>query len=118
MAEIAKFSGLAAWLWICAPLMSLSDTAVIGQCSSIELAALGPGMVFCDYTSYVFMFLSIATSNLVATSLARKDKTRCNTRYPTCYVLDWLVAFLCFSLRGASGLGRWQVLWEQITPKS
>lgn len=32
----------------------------------------GPGTVFCDYTSYVFMFLSIATSNLVATSLARK----------------------------------------------
>ncbi|XP_057788474.1 protein DETOXIFICATION 46, chloroplastic [Salvia miltiorrhiza] len=74
MVEIAKFSGPAAGLWICAPLMSLIDTAVIGQCSSIELAALGPGTVFCDYTSYVFMFLSIATSNLVATSLARKDK--------------------------------------------
>lgn len=32
----------------------------------------GPGTVFCDNASYVFMFLSIATSNLVATSLARK----------------------------------------------
>ncbi|XP_041998753.1 protein DETOXIFICATION 46, chloroplastic-like [Salvia splendens] len=74
MVEIAKFSGPAVGLWICAPLMSLIDTAVIGQCSSVELAALGPGTVFCDYTSYVFMFLSIATSNLVATSLASKDK--------------------------------------------
>ncbi|KAL6545988.1 Protein DETOXIFICATION 46, chloroplastic [Orobanche gracilis] len=74
MVEIAKFSGPAVGLWICGPLMSLIDTAVIGQGSSIELAALGPGTVFCDYTSYVFMFLSIATSNLVATSLARQDK--------------------------------------------
>lgn len=32
----------------------------------------GPGTVLCDYTSYLFMFLSIATSNLVATSLARQ----------------------------------------------
>ncbi|KAK6136703.1 hypothetical protein DH2020_029531 [Rehmannia glutinosa] len=74
MVEIAKFSGPAVGLWICGPLMSLIDTAVIGQGSSIELAALGPGTVFCDNTSYVFMFLSIATSNLVATSLARRDK--------------------------------------------
>lgn len=37
----------------------------------VEMFA-GPGTVFCDYTSYVFMFLSIATSNLVATSLASK----------------------------------------------
>lgn len=36
------------------------------------LGWIGPGTVICDYTSYVFMFLSIATSNLVATSLARQ----------------------------------------------
>ncbi|KAL3539017.1 hypothetical protein ACH5RR_002383 [Cinchona calisaya] len=74
MVEIVKFSGPAVGLWLCGPLMSLIDTAVIGQGSSIELAALGPGTVFVDNTSYVFMFLSIATSNLVATSLARQDK--------------------------------------------
>ncbi|KAL2925631.1 Protein DETOXIFICATION 46 chloroplastic [Bienertia sinuspersici] len=43
MIEIVKFSGPATGLWICGPLMSLIDTAVIGQGSSIELAALGPG---------------------------------------------------------------------------
>ncbi|XP_021753514.1 protein DETOXIFICATION 46, chloroplastic-like [Chenopodium quinoa] len=74
MIEIIKFSGPATGLWICGPLMSLIDTAVIGQGSSIELAALGPGTVLCDYMSYVFMFLSIATSNMVATSLARQDE--------------------------------------------
>ncbi|KAJ6839007.1 protein DETOXIFICATION 46, chloroplastic isoform X1 [Iris pallida] len=74
MKEIALFAGPATGLWVCGPLMSLIDTMVIGQSSSIELAALGPGTVFCDYLMYIFMFLSIATSNMVATSLAKKDK--------------------------------------------
>ncbi|XP_052193099.1 protein DETOXIFICATION 46, chloroplastic-like isoform X2 [Diospyros lotus] len=72
--EIVKFSGPAVGLWICGPLMSLIDTVVIGQGSAIELAALGPGTVLCDNMSYVFMFLSIATSNMIATSLAKQDK--------------------------------------------
>ncbi|PQM35228.1 hypothetical protein Pyn_22689 [Prunus yedoensis var. nudiflora] len=40
MKEIAMFTGPATGLWICGPLMSLIDTVVIGQGSSIELAAL------------------------------------------------------------------------------
>ncbi|XP_010531468.1 PREDICTED: protein DETOXIFICATION 47, chloroplastic [Tarenaya hassleriana] len=74
MKEIVTFTGPAAGLWICGPLMSLIDTIVIGQGSSVELAALGPGTVLCDHMSYIFMFLSVATSNLVATSLAKQDK--------------------------------------------
>ncbi|XP_044488726.1 protein DETOXIFICATION 46, chloroplastic-like [Mangifera indica] len=74
MKDIVMFTGPATGLWICGPLMSLIDTAVIGQGSSIELAALGPGTVICDYLTYVFMFLSIATSNMVATSLAKREK--------------------------------------------
>ncbi|OIV99512.1 hypothetical protein TanjilG_17322 [Lupinus angustifolius] len=42
MKEIVMFTGPATGLWICGPLMSLIDTAVIGQGSSIQLAALGP----------------------------------------------------------------------------
>ncbi|XP_006648254.2 protein DETOXIFICATION 46, chloroplastic [Oryza brachyantha] len=72
--DIAVFAGPALGLWICGPLMSLIDTMVIGQTSSLQLAALGPGTVFCDYLCYIFMFLSIATSNMVATSLAKKDE--------------------------------------------
>ncbi|KAJ4770620.1 Protein DETOXIFICATION [Rhynchospora pubera] len=74
MKEIVVFAGPAVGLWICGPLMSLIDTMVIGQSSSLELAALGPGTVFCDYLCYIFMFLSIATSNMVATSLAKQDR--------------------------------------------
>lgn len=44
--EIAMFTGPATGLWICGPLMSLIDTAVIGQGSSIELAALGSSLKF------------------------------------------------------------------------
>lgn len=39
--EVVMFSGPATGLWICGPLMSLISTAVIGQGSSTELAALG-----------------------------------------------------------------------------
>lgn len=46
MKEIAVFTGPATGLWICGPLMSLIDTAVIGQGSSIELAALGNSLKF------------------------------------------------------------------------
>lgn len=45
MKEIMMFSGPAVGLWICGPLMSLIDTAVIGQGSSIELAALGTSII-------------------------------------------------------------------------
>ncbi|KAF5202739.1 Detoxification 46 protein [Thalictrum thalictroides] len=72
--EIILFTGPAVGLWICGPLTSLIDTAVVGQGSSLELAALGPATVVSDYASKVFMFLSIATSNMVATSLAREGK--------------------------------------------
>ena len=41
MKEIVMFSGPATALWICGPLMSLMDTAMIGRGSSLELAALG-----------------------------------------------------------------------------
>ena len=37
-----------------------------------EFGMTGPGTVVCDYLSYSFMFLSIATSNMVATALARQ----------------------------------------------
>uniref|UniRef100_A0A3B6NLB9 Protein DETOXIFICATION n=1 Tax=Triticum aestivum TaxID=4565 RepID=A0A3B6NLB9_WHEAT len=72
--DVVVFAGPALGLWICGPLMSLIDTMVIGQTSSLQLAALGPGTVFCDYLCYIFMFLSVATSNMVATSLANKDE--------------------------------------------
>lgn len=44
--EIMMFTGPATGIWISGPLMSLIDTAVIGQGSSLELAALGTSSRF------------------------------------------------------------------------
>ncbi|KAH8945320.1 hypothetical protein BDL97_12G036100 [Sphagnum fallax] len=71
---ILVFAGPALGMWLSGPIMSLIDTSVVGNSSSLELAALGPGTVLCDQLCYVFMFLSVATSNLIATSLAHKDE--------------------------------------------
>ena len=51
------FTGPATGLWICGPLMSLIDTAVIGQGSSIELAALGIPLFYA--IKFVFFFLFV-----------------------------------------------------------
>ncbi|CAN1125180.1 Protein DETOXIFICATION 46, chloroplastic [Linum perenne] len=96
MKEIVKFTGPAAGLWICSPLMSLIDTVVIAQGSSLELAALGPGTVLCDNMSYVFMFLSIATSNMVATSLAKEDKKQVQYQLSVLLFIGLTCGFMMF----------------------
>jgi hypothetical protein len=50
MKEIVLFTGPAIGLWLCGPLMSLIDTAVVGQGSSIELAALGIFLIALPFT--------------------------------------------------------------------
>ncbi|KAG5179596.1 hypothetical protein JKP88DRAFT_270306 [Tribonema minus] len=54
--------------------MSLVDTGVVGQRSSLDLAALGPATNLCDSLLYGCAFLSIATTNLLASALANGDK--------------------------------------------
>ena len=60
MKEIVMFTGPATGLWICGPLMSLIDTAVIGQGSSIELAALGIPLFYAIKFVFFFFLLSEA----------------------------------------------------------
>jgi len=61
-------------LWIMNPILGLVDTAVVGQSSAVELAALAPGVLLCDHSTYVFNFLSIATANLLALTFGANDK--------------------------------------------
>ncbi|KAI4297658.1 hypothetical protein L6164_037540 [Bauhinia variegata] len=96
--KIVMFSGPATGLWICAPLMSLISTAVVGRGSSTELAALGPGTVFCDNMNLLFMFLSIATSNMVATSLAKGDKNEDKNEVQHQISILLFVGFICGAL--------------------
>lgn len=47
-------------VWLVNPILSLVDTAVVGLQCSTDLAALAPGTMLIDYTSYIFTFLSVA----------------------------------------------------------
>ena len=68
---LAKFAAPTLGAWLISPLMTLVDTAVVGRSgTSIELAALGPGTLIGDNAAYLFSFLSVATTNLIATALA------------------------------------------------
>mmetsp|Transcript_6408 Transcript_6408/g.16338 ORF Transcript_6408/g.16338 Transcript_6408/m.16338 type:complete len:548 (+) Transcript_6408:86-1729(+) len=58
------------------PLMSLIDTAAVGQYSSTSLAALGPNTAVFMIVFQLFSFLSITTTGMVARACADND-------YPT-----------------------------------
>ena len=71
-ATLARFALPTLAAWLVSPLMSLVDTAVVGRDSvtALNLAALGPATMISDSMSYLFSFLSVATTNLVATALS------------------------------------------------
>jgi len=73
--SMLKFAGPALGLYLANPLMSLVDTAVVGRFSSLHLAALGPGTVLLDHTAFVFTFMGVAVTNLVATNVAKGDRS-------------------------------------------
>mmetsp|Transcript_2710 Transcript_2710/g.9183 ORF Transcript_2710/g.9183 Transcript_2710/m.9183 type:complete len:589 (+) Transcript_2710:99-1865(+) len=50
------------------PLMSLVDTACVGQVSSIQLAALGPNTALFNFFFHVFAFVGVATTSILASN--------------------------------------------------
>ena len=70
-ATLARFALPTLGAWLVSPLMSLVDTAVVGRsASALELAALGPGTMVGDSLAYFCSFLSVATTNMIATARA------------------------------------------------
>lgn len=62
-------------VWLSNPLLSLIDTAAVGKVSSVlELASLGPATAVCDTGGYVFSFLSVVTTGLIANAVARGNQ--------------------------------------------
>ena len=55
-------------IWVANPLLSLVDTMVVGATSTVQLAALGPGTVLCDYLGFIFTGLAVATTGMVRSS--------------------------------------------------
>jgi len=73
--ECWEFVLPAVGIYVCPPLMSLIDAAFVGRTSSsIELAALGPASSISDGASLPLLWLSMASTNLIAKSYAKKDE--------------------------------------------
>lgn len=71
--ELLRFVLPSCGVWVIAPILSLVDTAVVGTKSTIELGALGPATMLCDYLSYIFTFLTIAVTNRVSICISRRN---------------------------------------------
>lgn len=57
----------------------------------------GPGTVLCDQVCYIFMFLSVATSNLIATSLAQKVGNTFRCLYSEQFLVTGDDVYDCFT---------------------
>lgn len=74
IAECLAFSLPALGIYMCPSLMSLIDASFVGRfCPSVELAALGPASTISETASFPLLFLSVASTNLIARAFAKKD---------------------------------------------
>ena len=87
------------------PLMSLVDTACVGQVSSIGLAALGPNTSVFGFASMVFQFFTVATTAIVSRAHDRNDnakKSQCVSDALSLAVLCGVLAATTLNAFGAS----------------
>ncbi|GAX25563.1 hypothetical protein FisN_28Hh032 [Fistulifera solaris] len=81
-------------LWMAPPIMSLIDTAVVGQCcGATQLAALAPACTLIDSSAYLCMFVATACTNLVAS--ATEDESVQQTVETALVLAGVLGVFLC-----------------------
>eukprot|EP01025_Chloroclados_australasicus_P069155 TRINITY_DN9707_c1_g1_i1.p1 TRINITY_DN9707_c1_g1~~TRINITY_DN9707_c1_g1_i1.p1 ORF type:complete len:784 (-),score=40.85 TRINITY_DN9707_c1_g1_i1:1146-3497(-) len=66
LANVLKLAIPALGFVLADPLMSLVDTACVGQTSSLQLAALGPNTAIFNLVFQVFQFLGLVASNILA----------------------------------------------------
>lgn len=76
LATLLRFTIPTLGIWLAGPIMSLVDTSVVGLSSDLELAGMGPATNLCDSFLYVFTFLAVATTNLLAGALADGDEEK------------------------------------------
>eukprot|EP00427_Karlodinium_veneficum_P005043 CAMPEP_0169175022 /NCGR_PEP_ID=MMETSP1015-20121227/64959_1 /TAXON_ID=342587 /ORGANISM="Karlodinium micrum, Strain CCMP2283" /LENGTH=596 /DNA_ID=CAMNT_0009249123 /DNA_START=326 /DNA_END=2116 /DNA_ORIENTATION=+ len=73
-AELLKFTFFAMPIYVSPTLLSLIDTATVGQISSMQLAALGPACAICDSLTGLMVFISIGTTNALSSALGKGEK--------------------------------------------
>lgn len=84
------------------PLMSLIDTACVGQVSSLQLAALGPNTALFNLVFQVFSFCGVATTNVVANNSLTKPGLSTDERQRR---EDSCSRILCYAATVAAALG-------------
>jgi Na+-driven multidrug efflux pump len=73
--KIIRFAGPAIFVSIAGPIIGMVDSSAVGLTGgSISLAALGPATTMIDGAVYLFMFITVATTNLVAQATAFENK--------------------------------------------
>lgn len=71
--DCIKFAVPALGIYVAGSLMSLIDAGFVGRVSSLQLAALGPASAISELFAQLPVFISIATTNLVAKAFATGD---------------------------------------------
>lgn len=77
--EMFRFTLTAIPIFIAPTLLSLIDTAAVGQKSSLELAAMGPACAVVDTISGFFVFVSVGATNAAARASDLGEKARAAT---------------------------------------
>ena len=94
LSRVLAFSLPALGAALADPLMSLVDTAFVGQVSAIGLAALGPNTAVFGFVSMVFQFFTVSVTAMV--SRARDDRNDVAKKTQSRRVSDALsLALLC-----------------------
>jgi len=73
VSALLKFVGPCLAASLTSEVMTLVDTSVVGSLSTVELACLAPAALVADTCAYGFSFLTISTTSLVASAMARKN---------------------------------------------
>ena len=95
--ELRKFALPALALWISGPALTLIDTAAVGRTakfgdSAAQIAALGPATSLCDATGFMFAFLNVAATNLLASAETSEEKKYVAARATTLALVMGVVA--------------------------
>ncbi|GMH38310.1 hypothetical protein BSKO_06194 [Bryopsis sp. KO-2023] len=82
-------------LWVISPVLSLVDTAVVGTRCSLELAALGPGVMMLDNLAYLCAFLGATVTNRVSVCFSRRDLKGAGKVLSEASIIALLLGALC-----------------------
>lgn len=78
VAELIAFTLPTMAIWLCDPILSLLDTAMVGLTSTIELAAISPASVYVGHTCYILCSaFAVSATTLIARDriIARRKNT-------------------------------------------